>query len=602
MSVDPLEIEKMNIVIVGHVDHGKSTLIGRLLADTGALPEGKLEQIRAYCERNARPFEYAFLIDALKDERRQNITIDIARVFFQSSKRRYILLDAPGHVEFVKNMVSGAARAEAALLVIDAQEGVQENSRRHGHLLSMLGIRQMAVLVNKMDRVGYDRERFEAIRLEYSAFLQRVGMNAEHFLPLSAREGDNISQPSPNLPWYAGPTVLQVLDGFEKLPTRAESPFRMPVQDIYRFTALGDQRRILAGSISSGSARVNDEIVFYPSGKHSAIQSFETFQEAPALARGAGQPAGITLTEQIYVQRGELIARAGQTAPQVAKRLRVNLFWLGKDPLVTGKAYSIKLGTARSVCHVEQIRWVMDASTLESNSGATQVGCNQIAECILSLEHALAFDLAEALLETSRFVIVDGYEISGGGNIQEGLSDEEEATRDQVLRRNARWIPGNVSQEQRAERFGQHAGLVIITGPQGVGRKRLARLLEQDLFERGKLVYYLGMGSVIYGVNADIDGHSNSPNRREHIRRLAEVANILLDTGLVLIITAVELSQADLQLFETITGNGQIKTVWVGSNHTTDIRCNLSVEDCQDLKKTVGRIEAMLDEQKLFEA
>ena len=196
------DLEKMNIVIVGHVDHGKSTVIGRLLADTGSLPKGKLEQIQDYCERNSMPFEYAFLIDALKDERRQNITIDSARVFFKSSKRHYIIIDAPGHIEFVKNMVTGAARAEAALLVIDAQEGVQENSRRHGNLLSLLGIRQLVVLINKMDLVGFNQARFEHIRREYAGFLDQVGLKPDQFIPVSARQGDNISQPGGNMPWY----------------------------------------------------------------------------------------------------------------------------------------------------------------------------------------------------------------------------------------------------------------------------------------------------------------------------------------------------------------------------------------------------------------
>ena len=274
---------QMNIVIAGHVDHGKSTIIGRLLADTNSLPEGKLEFVKKQCELNARPFEYAFLLDALKDEQAQGITIDSARVFFKTKKRDYIIIDAPGHIEFLKNMVSGAARAEAALLVIDANEGVQENSRRHGYMLSMLGIKQIAVLVNKMDLVNYSEEVFNNIVNEYTKFLEDINVIPYRFIPVSGREGVGVA----NLPakmglddcmnWYNGETVLDVLDDFEKEKPAVGKPFRMPVQDIYRFTNMGDNRRIVAGTIESGTLKVGDEIVFYPSGKKSHVKTIEYF-------------------------------------------------------------------------------------------------------------------------------------------------------------------------------------------------------------------------------------------------------------------------------------------------------------------------------------
>src|SRR5687767_5027316 len=193
--------QQLNIVIVGHVDHGKSTVVGRLLADTGSLPQGKLEAVRKECLRTAKPFEYAFLLDALSDEQDQGITIDTARCFFKTRRRDYIIIDAPGHIEFLKNMISGAARAEAAVLIIDAKEGVRENSRRHGYLLSMLGIRQIVVAVNKIDLVGYSQKAFEDIVREYRAFLGEVGISPRHFIPISAREGDQIVARSPNLAW-----------------------------------------------------------------------------------------------------------------------------------------------------------------------------------------------------------------------------------------------------------------------------------------------------------------------------------------------------------------------------------------------------------------
>ncbi|MFW6313705.1 MAG: GTP-binding protein, partial [Spirochaetota bacterium] len=265
----------MQMVIVGHVDHGKSTIVGRLLADTGSLPDGKLDAVRASCERNSKPFEYAFLIDALKDEQSQGITIDSARVFFKTPARDYIIIDAPGHIEFLKNMVTGASRAEVAFLVIDAHEGIQENSRRHGYLLSMLGVRQLAVIVNKMDLVDYDQKVFRRIVRRYRRFLRSIDIDAERvdFIPVSGMNGDNVVARSPKMEWYEGATVVKQLDSFRKEADVAELPFRMPVQGVYKFTKYGDARRIIAGTINTGTISVGDEIVFYPSGKRSRLRS-----------------------------------------------------------------------------------------------------------------------------------------------------------------------------------------------------------------------------------------------------------------------------------------------------------------------------------------
>src|SRR3982751_1606913 len=237
------EVEaRMGIVIVGHVDHGKSTIIGRLLADTGSLPGGKLEQIKDLCARTAKPFEYAFLLDALKDERAQGITIDAARVFFRTPKRRYLILDAPGHVEFLKNMVTGAARAEAALLVLDAGEGIQENTRRHAYLLSMLGVRQIAVVVNKMDLVGSRQEDFDAFARDLGGFLGSIGLEPAAIIPVIGREGDNLANRSATMAWYTGPTVLEALDAFRSQGEAVDGPFRMPVQAVVKLTHRGGDR------------------------------------------------------------------------------------------------------------------------------------------------------------------------------------------------------------------------------------------------------------------------------------------------------------------------------------------------------------------------
>ena len=282
-------MDNMSIVIVGHVDHGKSTVIGRMLTDTDSLPKGKLDQVRENCRRNSKPFEYAFLLDALKDEQKQGITIDAARIFFKSAKRSYIILDAPGHIEFLKNMVTGASRAEAALLVIDAKEGVRENSKRHGYLLSMLGIKQVSVVVNKMDLVGYDENVYKNIVAEYERFLKKIELEAISFIPVSGFYGDNVAVKSDKMLWYDGNTVLEQLDGFQNAEIPMRRPFRMPVQGVYKFTRSGDDRRIIAGTIDSGNLRIGDEIVFYPSGKRTTVKTLEAFNVPQISEQKQGQ-------------------------------------------------------------------------------------------------------------------------------------------------------------------------------------------------------------------------------------------------------------------------------------------------------------------------
>jgi bifunctional enzyme CysN/CysC len=403
--------ERMHIVIGGHVDHGKSTIIGRLLADTGSLPTGKLEQVREACERNSRPFEYAFLLDALKDEQAQGITIDAARVFFKTALRDYIIIDAPGHIEFLKNLVTGASRAEAALLVIDAREGVQENSRRHGYMMSMLGLRHIAVVVNKMDLVGYDAAVFANIREEYRQFLLQIDVEPTSFIPVSGREGEGIAVRSTQMPWYDGPTVLEILDAFPTTPPPVEAPFRMPVQGVYKFTQRGDDRRIIAGTIESGAVHPGDDVIFYPSGKHGRIKSIEAFQRPQQARAEAAEAVGFTLDEQVFVTRGEMATRATEPRPKVTTLLRTNLFWLGREPFVPNRDYLLKLGTARVPMRLEQVHRVIDASDLGDQGDKQRVDRHEVAECTLKLNRALAFDLAEDNPITSKFVVVDGYEI-----------------------------------------------------------------------------------------------------------------------------------------------------------------------------------------------
>ncbi len=590
--------EKMNIVIAGHVDHGKSTIVGRLLADTHTLPEGKLEQVKMTCQRNSKPFEYAFLIDALKDEQAQGITIDSARVFFKTKKRDYIIIDAPGHIEFLKNMVTGASRAEAALLVIDAHEGVQENSRRHGYMLSMLGIKQIAILVNKMDLMAYQREVFKRISEEYSDFLSHLNMDDACYVPVSGQGGDNIAIPSRHMKWYQRETVLEILDRFSKEKPPLDKPFRMPVQAVYKFTDNGDNRRIVAGTIHTGAVRQGDEIIFYPSGKKGRVKSIEAFNKPLQDEATAGYATGFTLNEQIYVTRGEIATKTNEMRPKVASRLRVSLFWLGKEPMTQDKEYLLKVGTARIPMRLEEIHRVMDASDLRLIERKERIERHDVAECTLMLRTVAAFDLAEEMAATSRFVVVDGYEICGGGIVQKELQDQQTWLRDKVLLRNIKWEQSIISQEQREEKYHQRSTMILITGEKDSGKKPIAKRLEASLFAEGKIVYFLGIGNVLYGVDADIKGKEE--HRKEHLRRLAEVAHILLDAGVILIVTAIELTQEDLELIKTTVHPDKIETIWVGEKVTTDIAFDLKIPTIKDPEAAIQEIIAMLQEKGIL--
>jgi bifunctional enzyme CysN/CysC len=598
-----LNKEQMNIVFVGHVDHGKSTVIGRLLADTNSLPKGKMEQIRERCQKEGKPFEYAFLIDALKDEQAQSITIDSARVFFQSEQRSYIIIDAPGHIEFIKNMVTGASHAEAAVLVIDADEGVQENSRRHGYLLWMLGIKKIVVVVNKMDLVNYSQEVFDKIQTEYSAYLAGIGVKPLFYIPVSGREGDNVVFPSKSTNWYEGPSTLQALDSFTKEPPLTNQPLRLPIQDVYKFSTYGDSRRIIAGTISSGSLNQDEELIVYPSGKRTTLASIELFNTPKQKMAIAGQSTGFTMRDQIYTHRGEVVCKVGEAPPAVSTRMRVSLFWLGKQPLTTKKTFYLKLGTAKERAQIETIHNIIDASDYGSVNGKTEINHHDVAEVTFKLAHPIAFDTSDKLPDTSRFVIVDEYEIRGGGIVIEALPDEESQLREDIFLRNQKWIRSTVNSEQRAERYNQKSSLVIVTGPKGVGRKRLASMLEQHLFDSGKLAYYMGIGSLLYGVNADLKHHKTPGDWRENVRRFAEVAHLFLDAGMIMIVTAVELTQADLNIIKAVIGEEKIETIWLGEDLTTDITYDLIFHHNEPLEEATVSIKRLLqDHGVIFKA
>ncbi len=587
----------MNIVIVGHVDHGKSTVIGRLLHDTGSLPQGKLEQVRAECARNAKPFEYAFLLDALKDEQAQGITIDSARCFFRSRKREYLIIDAPGHIEFLKNMVSGAARAEAALLVIDAKEGVQENSRRHGYLLSMLGIRQIAVCINKMDLVGNDEKVFRKIENEYRKFLKQIDIEPKFFIPISALKGINILPEQPKFAWFSGESILEVLDSFENAKSLEEKPFRMPVQAVYKFTEAGDDRRIIAGKIESGSIAAGDKVVFLPSNKRSEIKSIEAFNAAPRKKTAAGYSAGFTLKEQIYINRGDMMCKLEEPPPWVSTLIQAEIFWMGKEPMALDKEYQLKIAAAKVPARLRKIKKIIDASDLKKRK-KNRIDRHDVAQVILECASPVAFDLASSIEATGRFVIVDKYDISGGGIISALVKDDQAEVREQVQKREMKWDFSIVDPKAREARYGHRPKLILLTGKVGVDKKSIAKEVEKILFEREAKTYFLGIGNLLRGLDADLEKDRSA--RREHVRRLGEVSHLLMDAGLIVLATASNLNDEELRLLQEVADRADMFIVNVGENSFREGIVDLNLDPQDAVNKNAKKILALLESEKVL--
>jgi len=524
--------ENLNIVIVGHVDHGKSTLLGRLYADTGSLPDGKLEKVQAICKQQGKEFEYAFLFDAFLEEQEQGITIDTARTFFIWKGRQYIIIDAPGHKEFLKNMISGAARAEAALLLIDALEGVKEQSKKHGYLLSLLGVRQFAVVVNKMDLVGYRQDVFDRIEKEYREFLGQFGAIPDRIIPVSAKLGDNIANRGQSMPWYIGPTVLDTLSLFKKETARSEQPLRFSVQDVYKF----DARRIIAGRIAAGRLKIGDHLVFSPSNKRANIRSVEAFNVEPVpTGAEAGQSVGITLDEQIFVERGE-IASHQEHLPLVSTAIRANLFWLGRRPLEKGRKYVLRVATKEVDCEVAAIHRIIDTMDLNQQQGGASVARNQVAELTIRTKAPVAFDLSASFETTGRFVLVDEYDIAGGGIVTEMVHDDQEFLREEARRRDFAWVKGEVGIEERAQQYGHRAAIVLVTGGRHTGKSFLAKKLEAQLVADGRHAYLLDGENLRRGLDAGLT-ESERGQTTEMARRYGEVARLLIDTGLIVVST-----------------------------------------------------------------
>jgi bifunctional enzyme CysN/CysC len=534
---------QVRVVAVGHVDHGKSTLIGRLLHDTGNLPDGKVEELRRAAERRGIPFEWSFVLDALQSERDQAVTIDTTRFWMRTPEREIVLIDAPGHAEFIRNMVTGASDAHAALVLVDAREGVSEQTKRHALLLELIGVTQAVVAINKMDLVGYDGARYAAIRAEVEALLRRAGVEAHAYVPICAREGRNVTEAAaPEMPFYTGPSVCDALMTLS--PNRSDASgaraLRIAVQGVVR----RDLQRIIVGRIESGEISAGQEIVISPTRRTACVSTLEVWPEREKTRATAGESIGLTLDEHLYVDRGDIISDAAHP-PELATSFRARLLWLGTRPLAAGDTLQIRFGKRIANVEIRAIERVVELESLGS-ADTSAVRTNDIADVVFASRERLAIDGVADHPGLARFILLDGLQIVAGGTITAAIAGEP--LRDLVPKRHL------LDARARAVRNGHRGAVVWLTGLPAAGKSTIAMEVERELFYRGRNAYVLDGDNVRLGLCRDL-GFSPE-DRHENIRRVGEVAALFADSGTIAIAAFISPYRADRETARAAAGDG----------------------------------------------
>ncbi|WP_029603809.1 adenylyl-sulfate kinase [Kozakia baliensis] len=531
------------IVIVGHVDHGKSSLIGRLLYDTDSLQDGKLAQIVESSRKRGLTVEWSFLLDSLQIERDQGVTVDSTRIPFRLGDREFVIVDAPGHRQFLRNMITGAADAEAAVLVVDAQEGAQEQTRRHAMLLRLIGIRHVIVLLNKSDLLNFEESAIAKAEADVRQLLGRLEIEVEAVVPASARDGDNIASRSERSPWYKGPTLIEALSNVPPPASRLALPFRMPVQDVYRF----DDVRYVAGRIERGTVRVGDQIVIGAQRQVATIAEVCRWHAPVCPVAGAGESIALRLEPDLVPDRGDLLFPANDeaAAPERAARIRTRLFWLRGEPLQVGESFVLRLATAEHDVTVVSIDAVVDLDDLTLRPGDS-VPPDGFAEITLATSHAILFDPFSPGFGDGRGVLVDRHQRIVGGAPLIGPAELAEGTHA------IHPTSSRVSAGAQAAARGHRSSVFWLTGLPGSGKSTVARATEADLAAQGIKATVLDGDTLRAGLCSDL-GFSPQ-DRKENIRRAAHVAKILAESGQVVIVALVSPLQSDRDLARKIIG------------------------------------------------
>ena len=541
----------LRFLTCGSVDDGKSTLIGRLLYDSALVFEDQLQSVQRDSTRpsanSAGELDLSLLVDGLQAEREQGITIDVAYRYFSTPRRKFIVADTPGHVQYTRNMATGASNCDFAVLLVDARLGVLTQTRRHACILSLLGIKKVAVAVNKMDLIDFDQARFEDIAEEFAAFVEPLGFESITHIPVSALKGDNVASPSAHMHWYHGPTLLGHLETVDVSQKAADERFRFPVQWVNRPHL---DFRGYAGTVASGSIKAGDEVVIHPSGKRVHVARIVT-ADGDLDEAHKGDAVTLTFAEEVDASRGDVVT-SPDSAPSVADQIAARVIWFDDEAMLPGRAYTLKCGGQATAATVSALKYKLNVDNLDHVAGKT-LEMNEVGLCNLSMVRPLVFDPYEENAETGSFILIDRFTNAtvAAGMIEFGL---RRAT-------NVQWQELFIDKMARAGLKGQKPCVLWFTGLSGSGKSTIANTLEKRLHALGRHTYMLDGDNVRHGLNKDL-GFTDA-DRVENIRRVAEAARLFVEAGLIVMVSFISPFRSERRMARELVGEGEFIEIFV---------------------------------------
>jgi bifunctional enzyme CysN/CysC len=539
----------LRFITCGSVDDGKSTLIGRLLYDSKMIFEDQLAALEADSKKmgtQGQNIDFALLVDGLAAEREQGITIDVAYRFFSTDRRKFIVADTPGHEQYTRNMITGASTADLAVILIDARRGVLTQTKRHSYLVSLIGIKNVVLAINKMDLVNYSKEVFDRILGDYSAFAANLNIEKIVPIPISALAGDNITESSGNTSWYRGPTLMHHLETVEVAQRSREASFRLPVQWVNRPNL---DFRGFSGMVAGGTVHVGDLVKIMPSARQSRVARVLIDSDLPYAT--VGQSITVTLEDEVDCSRGDVICGADDPA-EVSDQFETTIVWMHESPMLPGRPYLLKLGTKTVSATITTLKHKVNVNTLEEVPGR-ELDLNEIGVCNISLDRPVAFDSYEQNRETGGFILIDrlSNDTVGAGLIHFALRRAQ----------NIHWQAVDVTTVSRAAQKGQRAAVLWFTGLSGAGKSTIANLVEKKLFALGRHTTMLDGDNVRHGLNRDL-GFTDT-DRVENIRRVAEVSKLMVDAGLIVLVSFISPFRSERRLARDLLPEGSFLEVYV---------------------------------------
>lgn len=532
----------LKFITCGSVDDGKSTLIGRMLYDSHMIFDDQIKELKSSSKKfgtTGEEIDFALLVDGLAAEREQGITIDVAYRYFKTEQRRFIVADTPGHIQYTRNMATAASTADLAVILVDASQGILAQTKRHSYLASILGIRNIIVAINKMDRVNYSKKTFDGISTEYLNFSKDLGFTDVNIIPISALKGDNICTLSPDMPWYTKATLFGCLETAKISNKEAlKQHFRMPVQMVIRPNS---DFRGYSGTISSGEVSLGQSITALPSGKKSRIKSIITYKEELKKA-GAGQAITLTLEDEIDISRGDLISCSDEPC-SIADIFRSKILWMDETPMISGRQYLFKSSTSEQICTLEKPRYLIDIDTLQ-HTASDNLELNDIGMCEIHLNHKCAYESYQENRNLGSFIIIDRHtnQTVGMGMIEHAMRRSENIHKQQL----------SISREQRSKQKSQTPFVIWMTGLSGSGKSTIADIVEKELFAKNYHTMILDGDNVRHGLNKGLGFSEN--DRAENIRRIAEVSKLMMDAGLIVIVSFISPFEAEREMAKDIIG------------------------------------------------